>query len=551
METKTETKREESTGEAEQTPARQGSIAGRGFPAFALPSVADLVFMLLTISLCVGSAAVRLLRDGGIGWHIRTGDWILKTHTIPRTDPFLTTTFGKTWYAWEWLYDVAASGIHSMAGLNGIVFLTAVVIALTFALVLRRTMANGGNLVVAMLFLLLAIAASSVHFLTRPHVLSWLFTVIWIGLLEDFETQGKGLRLIWLPLIMVLWVNVHGGFLLGIILLGIYASSDLFEGWIAATADERGRAFGRARALSGVAILALGASLLNPYSYTLYSHIYQYLTDPFLIDHIDEFLSPNFHGLAQKSFAVLILLTILTLALTRSRLRVRDLVIVPFAVCSGLYATRNIPVSSILLVLIIVPLLSTGLKDWVRDETLPGGMRNFIWRLKQFGTRMAAMDAGLRGHLLAVVTLILGVWVCAQSGMLGTTRVLNARFDRTRFPVQATDYLESTNIAGAVFCPDRWGGYLIYRLFPMSRVVVDDRHDLYGSEFVKRYLKIVRGEVGWDKNLAEMHPYWVMVPEDSAIASLLTDRQGWRRVYGDDTAVIFQNVSAQPSGMPH
>src|SRR5215813_10464005 len=79
---------------------------------FLLPSVVDLIFIILLIGLTYGSLGTRLLGDAGIGWHIRNGENILRAHSITRTDPFSSTMAGQPWYAWEWLYDVLIAGIH-------------------------------------------------------------------------------------------------------------------------------------------------------------------------------------------------------------------------------------------------------------------------------------------------------------------------------------------------------------------------------------------------------------------------------------------------------
>ena len=112
----------------------------------------------------------RLLGDADIGWHIRNGQQIARTHILPRTDSFSSTMAGKPWYAWEWLYDWGIGFVHHRAGLNGVVFLTALVIALTFTLLFRMQLLRSVNLLVAVVLLLLAASASTIHFLARPHV---------------------------------------------------------------------------------------------------------------------------------------------------------------------------------------------------------------------------------------------------------------------------------------------------------------------------------------------------------------------------------------------
>src|SRR5918911_1246087 len=85
---------------------------------FALPSITDLIFIVLLYSLSTGPMSVRLLGDAGIGWHIRNGELILQTHSITRVDPFSYTMGGQPWYAWEWLYDILIALLHHAFGLN-------------------------------------------------------------------------------------------------------------------------------------------------------------------------------------------------------------------------------------------------------------------------------------------------------------------------------------------------------------------------------------------------------------------------------------------------
>jgi hypothetical protein len=507
----------------------------------AMPSVGDLVFVLLLLALTWGALAKGLLGDAGIGWHIRTGELIRSTHSIPRVDPFSSTMQGQTWFAWEWLYDLGVGVVHGWAGLNGVVLLTAIVIALTFALVFRMMMARGAQLPVAIVVLLLALAAATIHFLARPHVLSWLLAVVWFGLLERFEAEGNWRRLGWLPALTLFWVNVHGGFLMGFALLSIYFASALFSGWAARNEDEKSSARTRARILAVAGIACAAVTLVNPYGYQLHVHIYRYLSDRFLMDHIDEFLSPNFHGLAQKCFVGLVLLAVIAIAGARKKTTLSQLLVILFAIYTGLLASRNIPTSSILLALIVVQQISAMMREAAGSRETGDYLRHVLGRFDQFHTRMARLDSGLSGHLWPALALVILIWICAHQGRLGNAQVMDARFDDGHFPVQTVDLLASTSGGEAVFCPDRWGGYLIYRLYPKAMVAVDDRHDLYGTEFLKRYLKIMHGEPGWDAALATMNARWVLVPVDSTVVSLLSGSSQWTVTYRDGTAVLFKH----------
>jgi hypothetical protein len=284
-------------------------------------------------------------------------------------------------------------------------------------------------------------------------------------------------------------------------------------------------------------------TLLNPYGYRLHEHIYRYLGDRFLMDHIDEFLSPNFHGLPQKFFAIMILLAMVTATVTYRKIAVSELLVMLFAVYSGLYATRNIPASALLLAMIVGPHLSRALEGWSPGERVSNAVTRCCAVYLRFEQRMTPLEVSLKGHWLAILAILLGGWVFLQGGRLGEKQYMNAQFDSNRFPKQAVDWLESERVQEPVFCIDSWGGYLIYREFPKLQVAVDDRHDLYGPEYLKNYLKIIRVEPGWDQALEGTHASWLLLPSQSAAATLLRQVPVWKVTYEDKTAVVFHRMS--------
>ena len=116
---------------------------------------------------------------------------------------------------------------------------------------------------------------------------------------------------------------------------------------------------------------------------------------------------------------------------------------------------------------------------------------------------------------------------------------MNVHFDSRRFPVQAVDYLEKSNLSKVTMSPDYWGGYLIYRLYPKALVAVDDRHDLYGEQFLRPYLKMMRVEPGWNELLQQYDIRCVLAPRGSALNNILSLQQNWSATYQDDVAVVL------------
>src|SRR5712671_6244113 len=124
------------------TPAPNGTVS-KSWQRFLLPSVRDLIFLLAFWALFIGPLANRPLADSDIGWHIRAGEQILLTHSVPRVDSFSATMKGQPWFAWEWLYDALLGMVHGAMGLNGVVWLAALLMSTTFALVFWQLLARG------------------------------------------------------------------------------------------------------------------------------------------------------------------------------------------------------------------------------------------------------------------------------------------------------------------------------------------------------------------------------------------------------------------------
>ena len=585
------------------TPAQPSSRALR----FLLPSVRDVIFIFLFWSLLAGPLSTRPLADADIGWHIRTGERILVTHVLPRTDPFSSTMQGQPWFAWEWLYDLLLGILHQACGLNGVVWLCALLVAAIFALLLSLLLQRGTGLLLAIVLMLLAEAASTIHLYARPHIVSWLFSLLWVVALDRWERGPlvavrcspfavgglPGGRITiseerstnseqrttsvqrcehaevprWIPWFfpasMLLWVNLHGGWLFGMAVLGIYTFAAFVENVRARKNNPFAaiRAAHRARAMAVVWVASAMATLVNPYGWRLHAHIYRYLSDRYLMNLIDEFRSPDFHGWAQRSFAVILALTLVALAGRRfsgnrlsnshlsvdaGKLRLSHLLVVLLAVYAGFYSSRNLPVSSMLLVLVAGPILWENFASLADQPGAWQWLRNGTARISNFSDRMGAQEMELRGHLWPVVSVALAFAICLQGGWLGSWQLIHAQFDPKKVPVAAVNFLQKEFLGNQpstqpVFSTDAWGGYLIYRLYPERKVVVDDRHDLYGSGRIRQYLILTQAEPGWRSVLENWKIRTVLLPTDSTLANLLRELpQDWRIAYEDKVAVVFE-----------
>ena len=473
-----------------------GSKAPRWLHAL-IPSVTDVIFLVIFVGMVRGDLS-SLLEDGDTGWHIRNGEIILRQLSVPTSDGFSYTMSGKPWYAWEWLADILFAALHKAWGLNGVVVCSALVIGLTFTLWLKLLITRTKNVVLAFVLALLSLVASTVHWLARPHIFSWLLVLLWYIALERLhsgsdEEEPQGLRPKYVAFFagsMLLWVNLHGGFVAGLVLVGIYLTGNAIVYFTTEDAKQKQRSLRLGRYLLAIFFVCSLVTLANPYGYNLHIHIYRYLSNSFIVNHVNEWASPNFHELGGRLLELLILMVMVAIALRRQRPGYSHLLLIVFWTHLTLYSARNIP----LFVLLVVPILAVYVVELMRrgeEGGLPGPIKGFLAELNRFSSDMTEIELKPRFHLLPVLAVVLGFYACAHRGQLAGRQAVQAEFDAGKFPVAAASFMETQKLAGNLFSSDYWGGYLIYRFYPERKVFVDGRSDFYGDAFLKQYLEVL------------------------------------------------------------
>src|SRR5579863_8169525 len=277
-----------------------------------LPSMTDFAFLIPILFLFGRMEGLKtLLSDCDTGWHIRTGEWILAHHTVPTHDIFSYSKPDGPWFAWEWLSDVIWSFLNNHGGLASVACFAILLLSMTFVL-LFRLVRRKSNAIVALVVTMLAATASSVHWLARPHLFTLFFLVLFYGAMERVRAHDN-LRdavryLAILPLATMAWTNLHGGFFVGVVMVATYGVAELLKLLFSPNSEERRPVLIRAAAYLGTSIACLAASLLNPYTYHLHVHVFQYLSDPYSAQHILEFLSVSFHHPLAIFFEAMLLL---------------------------------------------------------------------------------------------------------------------------------------------------------------------------------------------------------------------------------------------------
>jgi hypothetical protein len=506
-----------------------------------LPSFSDLAFLVPILFLFVHlNGAKRMLGDGDTGWHIRTGEWILAHHSVPRVDLFSFSKPGQPWFAWEWVWDVCFAVIHGYSGLTGVVFVNIALLGLVFVLLYRLVCRQTSNSLVALAVTFLAMAASSLHWLARPHLAAWVLLLIFCLVLDELRKGRK--HLFWvLPLLTAVWTNVHGSFFIGIALLIAYAFGDLAEGWLWSSGESRGAKFQRARMLFLNAWVCSLATLLNPYGIDLHRHVITYLLDTRQLDNIGEFQSISFHLHGAIYFEVMLFLALFAICWCAGKRRVADAVIIAAWSHLALMSCRNIPIFA----LFAAPLVAGMIQD-VATRTATNSSASVIRRLaatiRDLGSDFRELERIPRLHLASAgVVLVLALLFTAPN----RPGSFVAEYDKHLYPVAALKVLESLG-GSRIFADDQWGDYLIYKLYPRYKVFIDGRSDFYGADFDNRLLDLVNAHYDWQSSLSEFAIDTVLVRADAPLVEALKESRRWSVIYDDGLAIVFRAEQEHP-----
>src|SRR3990172_8753605 len=217
------------------------------FPNILLPRLGDILFIALFVAV-IGLGPRLLNQDGDLGRHLTIGEYILDNGNIPTRDLFSHTLAGAALTPHEWLAQVIFAGANRLGGLDGVVIFSALLIAVTFTLVYRQCYQRSRIALVSLAWAIVGAAAASLHWIARPHLFTLLMTLLWIGELERIRL-GDRPRWWVLPILMLLWANLHGGFLVGFVIMGIYLISLRFS---------------LTRKVLAIGIISALATLINP-----------------------------------------------------------------------------------------------------------------------------------------------------------------------------------------------------------------------------------------------------------------------------------------------
>jgi hypothetical protein len=459
-------------------------------------------------------AVIRPVLDEDIWWHLRIGQWVIDHGTVPQTDPLSAYGEGRPWVAYSWLFEVIVVSLHRGLGLHGILLYRALmsfaVVAALHRFVVKREprFLPAFGLVGAALLALVPVLSE------RPWLFTILFTTWTLDAVLDLRAGRPARRAGLLPLMYVVWANVHVQFVCGLAVLALGCLAPVLDrrlGWDAA-ADHAARIGTRAWwRLLGVSLACLLATLVNPYHVRLHGVVLEYAAQPGPYQLISELTALGFRDVWDWTVLALALGAAFALG-RRQRLSAFEVLLLGAAAYFSFRARRDLW----FVTLAALAILTTQGRAPISAD----GTSRLTWR------RMAILIAAVA----VVVGLTAGVRGLSPSGL--------ERAVEETFPVRAAECIKGGGYAGPMYNRLNWGGYLAWAL-PRQPVGIDGRTNLHGDERLFRSERTWAGLPGWEDDPELSAANVVIAERTAALTALLRRDARFEVAYEDGVAVVF------------
>ncbi len=476
---------------------------------------APVVLGLLLIFVLMWAGRSQGVSDPDIWWHLRNAADLLRTGQFPHADSWTFTVAGKPWVNFEWLSELGYYGAWKWLGQRGIYLAMMLVASSILAGVYRLAWMRSRDWLAAFIASLIAVHFFIVSIAPRTLLFGWLFLVVELAILWGLE-QGRD-RTSWLPLLFLVWINMHGSWFIGFVLMVLFFAC----GWVQ---GDWGRLYARRwtpsqkRRFLLVTVASCAILFVNPYGWRLVAYpVVAVFRHRLGTQYIAEWASLNLHTVFGKEvLAVFAGLAVLQLTRTR-RWPVQDLAFALIAVYGAFTYVRFVFLAGIL----ILPILAMDLKLPPSGKSA-GRSRDFRWA---------------SGIAIAVLLALIGT-------QMPPARELQAGIARD-FPEDALPYLRTLAGRGNLFNEYEWGGYLEWRA-PALKTFIDPRADIFAqSGVMDDYARAIHAK----DSFAILDRYrirFALLAKGSPMAYLLEHNAGWKRTCEDKQAVVFERSPSLP-----
>ena len=506
-------------------PCLPGALEGTALPAAAPRAALQRVFSFPVMlgAVLVGATATisrTFFVDPDVWWHIKQGAFILATHQVPRADIYSQTLGGRPWIAYEWLGDVVLAITERLGGMTGLETLlillgSAILIALYALSTVRSGNSKAAFAATAATFVL-----ASVSFNLRPQMLGYLFLILTLIALERFR-QGHRRGLWTLPILMLLWVNAHGSWVVGLGIITVYLVSGLVEFQFG---DIEARRWSNSDRLQLIVVLALCASatLVTPYGTTLAKYPFEVaFSRPLGVANVVEWRPMPFNLLAGKIFLVMLLGSIVLQIAYHFAWRLEEIVLFLFAAAVASLHIRFLLIFVPLFIMRLAVVLARWIPKYDQDKERPY----------------------LNVLFMAIILAL-------------TLRYFPSRDELLRnvgesYPLAAVEYLNRHSVPGPMYNAYGFGGFLVWSRGPAHKVFIDGRSELYEREGVLAdFLEIMNVRPDALSLLQKYGIQSCLLEHDEPLATFLAALPDWRKVYEDHTSILFVRRSSSSDFNP-
>jgi hypothetical protein len=469
-----------------------------------------LVVLAMLLSALVFVLARSGMNDPDIWWHLRNAEYLFQHHQFPSYDLYSFTVAGHPWMNHEWLSEIPFYLAWKAAGLVGLKTLSILVLQIIFLGVLYLSYKESGNFKASVVACGFSTLLATISFGPRTILFGYLYLVVLLIILQRFRSKGDAP--LWLiPPLFCLWINTHGSWSLGLIIFAIIAASGLVQGtWGRVESHAWSKPQRRKLFLAGVATVA--ALFVNPFGY----HLVFYPLDlafrqKLNIAHVAEWVSVDFHQLRGKLVLILIFSLLAASLLRNRRWKLAELLLLGFALYSGLTYVRFL----FLLGIVIAPVIARTL------DFLPP------YRPKEDTPFVNA----------AVIALI----IAAMIHYWPTSAQLEESV-QTEYPKHALAYLKAHPAQGPMLTFYLWGGYLGWNDRNV-KVFIDSRVDIFEyAGVLKDFLEVLQPSQA--KPILEKYKIrTVMFPASEPLTFALEHDPEWRVLYRDPLTVLLERTS--------
>ena len=416
--------------------------------------------------------------DPDFWWHLKTGEYIYQTGSLPETDPFSYSSLEKDPINPEskrikfilssyWLFQLILFLIYKAFSFQGIIYLRAVILTLLVFVLYKAARREGMGFYLSIVFIIPSIVILVNFTGERPQLFSFLFNFLLIYLLEGFrKSQVSSLKYLFpIPFIMLLWANMHGGFILGVIILSIYIVSEACKYAF--------RKFGQPLPMKSLKLLILAGiisvfiTLLNPNGYNVVPVLLE-LEKGRYMSMIIESQSPidivkyGFYNQEFITYFILLFLCPLLFLINIKKSDITDILIFSVFTYMSLSASRVIPFFAPVASLLIV---RYSLKTY-EQLTERSTFMSIIHKIK---IPLSLLKSPSINILLSV---LISVFLIYQ---LNNKNLFMNGVRTERYPVGAVQFLKENKLQGNMFNPYVWGGYMLWELYPDYKVFTDGR----------------------------------------------------------------------------